>query len=75
MVLIYVDCGSAGCYRVGTWAQAGYCGADRVVAALSLAPQDPASGRVENIAYVNAYVRNCQGQYVAVRMPIERQIT
>ena len=70
-----MQCGSGeGCRQVTNWAPAGYC-YDDVVATLSSAAPRAAHTSLENTAYVNGYVKDCKGQYVAVRMAIERQTT
>lgn len=74
MVVVTVQCGSgAYCNRVGTWAMAGYC-ADGV-AIPSSTYRNSSSASVEAIAYVNAYVTDCTGRFVAVRMAFDRDLT
>lgn len=54
--------------RIQSYAPAGAC-VNGIIRPLS--PQHPASG--ETSMYVNVYVRDCKGQYVALRMAMARQ--
>lgn len=67
-----VQCGSfAYCNRVGTYVPAGNCLDAATFSSRVLAP-DAKAGFT---AYVNAYVLDCTGRFVAVRMAFDRDLT
>lgn len=65
-----VQCGSGqGCtQRVDDAAQAGYCDNGDATSGTHTASDAPAD--VEDTVYVDAYVRDCKGQYLPTRIPI-----
>jgi hypothetical protein len=69
----YAQCGSgAACQRIEEDIPSGSCD-DGLIETLPTAKQDPASTNGEASFYVNAYVKDCRGRYVAVQMPMARQ--
>ena len=66
-VVVSAACGS--CTRVQEYAPAGYCD-DGIVRSVAGDSADTSDG---TSIYVNAYVKNCKGQYSAVRMAMARQ--
>ncbi len=73
MVIAHVQCGSFGyCGSNATWAIAGYCSDDAAIRSQALG--ELADPEAETTPYENAYVRDCHGDYVALRLAIERPV-
>jgi len=72
-VVVFVQCGSgSNCGFVEEYAPAGYCD-DEVASAPPPVRQDAAGTSRDASIYVNVYVRDCNGRYAELRMPMARQ--
>jgi hypothetical protein len=69
---VSVQCGSfTYCNRVGSYAPAGNCLDGPAVSSSTI----DANARSVDTLYVNAYVIDCSGRYVAVRMALDLELT
>lgn len=67
-----VDCSTyGGCGRINSYAPAGGCGYDALSAKQRLG-SGPAGSGGRGLVFVNAYLRNCKGEFVAVRLAVLR---
>lgn len=75
-VPVSVDCSSVGgCGRIVTYVPAGTCGDSEAAASTQIRFVTPPTGpRTGAVILVNAYLRNCKGEFVAVRLAISRPI-
>lgn len=69
---VTVQCGSSTyCNRVGTYTPAGNC-----LDGLAFSSGDiDSNASTVDAAYVNAYIIDCSGRFVAVRMAFHRELT
>lgn len=67
---VRVDCSSnGGCGRVATYAFAGYCYSPSAKIS-NVVLRTHAAGAAPRLVYRNAFVRNCKGEFVAVRFAV-----
>jgi hypothetical protein len=73
MVEGIVQCGrGSSCQGIDEFIPAGYC-YDGVLSSLAAVTQGAATTSDEGAIYVNAYVKLCNGRYVAARIEMARQ--
>jgi len=73
MAVAQFQCGSGdSCNRISSWEQAGYCFDAAHGSASTVAQKESRDSGKEDAAYVNAYVMDCRGEYVAVRLAMRR---
>jgi hypothetical protein len=74
-VPVSVDCSTlGGCGRIVTYVPSGACGDSEAAASTAHRVVAHAGSPTEAPIRVNAYLRNCKGEFVAVRLAIARPI-
>jgi len=75
LVGVYVSCSSAGgCGEIATLAMAGFCDSDspatHAVSSHPLTAEAPKVLLAVDVVYMNAFVRNCKGEFAATRIAV-----